>query len=172
MTETPEQFIERVWAYTEKATKGPWYLVEAPWRASYYDKEIGEHVLCTTYVVAGNPDPHGGKAVLDGVEIEEWESHKQRDEFVNQSDMDLSFAANARTDLPAALSIIETLVRERDEARERVKHLQWVAGEARGWIARHDQFGGNIYEALISQLDRACEVDDAAVAAMKGVPSE
>lgn len=114
--ETPEKFIERVRAYAEKATDGPWYLVEAPWRPHYYDKKRGEHVVLPTYVVAGNPDPHGGKGVLNSFDIDEWPDEKTYDQWVQQSDMDLEFAANSRTDLPAALSLIEQLLAERDGA--------------------------------------------------------
>ena len=42
-------------ALFEKATKGPWYLLEAPWLPRD----------CETTILAGSPDPHAGLFVCD-----------------------------------------------------------------------------------------------------------
>src|SRR5262245_7657798 len=79
-------------ALCETATPGPWYTVELPWRAQG----------CGTYVVAGNPDPHVGRPVLDSIEIDEWDAEEEGPDY-SQSDSDLAFAAAARTGWPAAI---------------------------------------------------------------------
>lgn len=121
---TPTDFVRRCREYAEKASEGPWYLVEAPWRPNYYDKKRGEHVVLPTYVVAGNPDPHSGQGVLNSFDIDDGPDGTTHDEWVQQSDFDLEFAAKSRTDLPAALLLIEQLIRERDEARAEVERWQ------------------------------------------------
>lgn len=93
----------------ERASKGPWFTVDPPWRASRYDKQTGLHWILPTYVVASNPDPHVGQPVCDSIAIDEWESKQQYDEILAQSDADLDFIAHARTDLPDLLKCVANL---------------------------------------------------------------
>jgi hypothetical protein len=75
---------------SEAATPGPWYTVDLPWRPPG----------CGGWIVAGNPDPHVGKAVLDSIDIEEWDAELNGPDW-SQSDADLEFAAAARAAVPA-----------------------------------------------------------------------
>ena len=50
-----EAVVREIDALYERATRGPWYLLEAPWL----------HSDCETTILAGSPDPHAGKFVCD-----------------------------------------------------------------------------------------------------------
>jgi len=84
----------------EKATTGPWYIVNQPWTETY------------TYVIAGHRDPHLGTPVLDSIHVEEVEEGEDEDELINQSWLDCEFAAQARTDVPKLLECIEELKKQ------------------------------------------------------------
>lgn len=99
--------LERIEAYCNAATDGPWFTVESPWRASHYNKDTGLHEAIGTYVVAGSPDPHAGTPVVDSIEIDKWPADEGPD--YSQSDTDLAFCASARTDLPACIAEIRRL---------------------------------------------------------------
>lgn len=100
MTETPEQFVERCRAYAKAATSGPWECVPGgSVFCMHHDSERGKGC----FILFDRRGYEGPECNLYG---------------------DGNFVANARTDLPAALSIIETLVAERDAAREKMKMLE------------------------------------------------
>src|SRR5262245_13724563 len=79
-------------ALCAEATPGPWYVVGPPWLPPG----------CAASIVAGHPDPHLAPAVLDAVEITEWDGEAEGPDY-SQSDADLAFAAAARTGWPAAI---------------------------------------------------------------------
>lgn len=86
-----QRMIEEGRRLLKAATPGDWHVVGPPWR------EIRDHLISTTYVVAGNIDPQAGIPVLDGIEIDEWESEQERQSHIAQSDADLSCAAWLKT---------------------------------------------------------------------------
>ncbi len=107
-----EERLQEIRERCQSATQGPWYTVESPWRASYYNKETGLNEPIGTYVVAGSPDPHVGTPILDSIEIDEWEVPEDGSYCgpdYSQSDADLNFAAHARTDIPDLLAEVERL---------------------------------------------------------------
>jgi len=81
----------------DRATKGPWYTVGHPWR----DWGVSGSIL------AGNPDPHVGKMVVDGpYELDLLEDEGETDAgVVEQSDCDMDLIValrNAAEELLAA----------------------------------------------------------------------
>ncbi|MGH9549009.1 MAG: hypothetical protein ACRD3W_06530 [Terriglobales bacterium] len=83
----------------DKATAGPWYTVDRPWR-------MDDH---PTWVIAGSYDPHLGKQVCDGIHIDSWEGDENDGPDYTQSDRDLSFIAEVRALLPKALDELDRL---------------------------------------------------------------
>lgn len=115
----------------EAATPGPWFTVEAPWRANYYNRETESHESIPTYIIAGSDDPHAGKPVLDAVHIEEWETEEQKAAFVSQTDSDLGFCCIARSAIPRLVREVIRLRAERAEVMNSQKPdaVQHVANE-------------------------------------------
>lgn len=147
MTETPEKFVERVREYAKAATSGPWECVPGgSVFCMHHDSERGKGC----FILFDRCGYEGPECNLYG---------------------DGNFIANARTDLPAALSIIETLVRERDEARNEVKLLRAVIIAADKAADRHASNCG-LYDCWKERAERTCDcatgILSAAVAAMKG----
>lgn len=95
-----------------QSTPGEWYTVEQPWRSNYYDRDYGAYLTVPTYAVAGSPDPHAGKAVLDSVDLDEWEDYRDHESQVSQCDADLSCAVAARNALPRLTAEIRRLRNE------------------------------------------------------------
>lgn len=116
--------IERLEA---KATKGDWFTVESPWRANYFDKDIGEYRRMPTYIVAGTPDPHGCKPVVDGIEIDEWGDEKEYNDFVDQSDADLELIAALRN----ACKTLCAAARDAERYRKALEEIQDFQSECR-----------------------------------------
>jgi len=86
-----QRMLEEGRRLLEAATPGDWHVVGPPWR------ETRDHLISATYVVAGNVDPHVGTPVLDGFEIDEWESERERQDLIKQSDANLACAAWLKT---------------------------------------------------------------------------
>lgn len=107
MTDTPEKFVERCRAYAEKASEGPWYQ----------DCQPGGPCAAKCYADCVFRQTERGRIIT--AERPKYECAKPPQVF-----SDMVFIAAARTDLPAALSIIATLVRERDEARAEIERLR------------------------------------------------
>jgi len=94
---TPNE-VKAIRERVDRATPGPWYTVKKPW----IPDNIG------TYVVAGNPDPHIGKPVMDCIMIDEWPAEQEYPDYSQAWD-DLEFAAHARQDVPALCETCEEL---------------------------------------------------------------
>ena len=63
--------LEEIRRACANATGGPWYTVEKPWRASYFDEETGQHRDLPTYIVAGDPDPQkASAAIVDSPDVD------------------------------------------------------------------------------------------------------
>lgn len=103
--------LEAIKIRCKAATPGPWYMVGPPWRATYYDRDREIYINLGTHIVAGNPDPHIGKSIIDSIEMTGWDFEAWKPDC-SQSDADLEFCAYARTDIPALIAEIERL---RDE---------------------------------------------------------
>lgn len=120
MSESIDQFIERVTAYTEKATKGPWQD-----RPTEGNEIFGQFVSCREEeldecVVKPEILNFSGRVIV-GLDV--------------KFD-DRNFICNSRTDLPAALghiAALQALVKELEAECERLKTLwQGMSPEANG----------------------------------------
>ena len=109
MNETPEQFIERVRAYTEKAT-------DAPWTATRFVTPKVAYVEAIRF--GGDGEPLSSRVIVCEFPVRLTPGGR------HAHSRDAEFVGYARQDLPAALSIIATLVRERDEARAELGMLR------------------------------------------------
>lgn len=109
-----QRMIEEGRRLLKAATPGDWHVVGPPWR------EIRDHLISTTYVVAGNIDPQAGIPVLDGIEIDEWGSERERQAHINQSDVNLACAAWLKTNATSMLDQAELAVRHEKAMREAV----------------------------------------------------
>lgn len=125
---TDEQ-LAAIAARTDAATPGPWYTVDQPWRATWYNKDAGLYERLPTYVVAGNPDPHIGRPVCDSIELDEG-TDDERERHVDQSDADLDFIAHSRTDVPELLKHIA------EQAKE-IERLKKICDELVGEEGMH-----------------------------------
>lgn len=95
--ESPAEFVQRVRAYAEKATKGEWLIASRG--------HPGNAALIDELYVYEDADRDGTRVCTM--------SFAQGSEAFDNAE----FITNARTDLPAALSIIETL-------GQRIKELE------------------------------------------------
>lgn len=110
MDEQTAKRIESIKARLAAATKGPWFLVDHPWRLRD----------APSYVVAGNEDPHAGKPVLMPVEHDEFTEDFTEEQAIQQADDDLDFAAHARSDVPW---LLERLAEEHARAERLAEAL-------------------------------------------------
>lgn len=82
--------LAEIRARVEAATTGPWFLVPLPWRRRD----------APSYVTTRDEDPHAGRPVFMPWECEEFSDEFTEDDWINQADADLDFAAHAREDIP------------------------------------------------------------------------
>lgn len=97
--------IEELEALLEKATPGPWFLVTPPW----LPPDVG------TWIIAGDQDPHRGKAVCD-FEIQRDCDMTEGDNYYN----DALLIAAARNLLPALLQSLK----DKDAEIERLRDVK------------------------------------------------
>lgn len=83
----PLAALEQIAALEAEAAPGPWYTVESPWRELH-----DGYPTHGTYAVAGDRDPHIGEAVLDTLDVLEWETPDHHAAQIAQADANLGFA--------------------------------------------------------------------------------
>lgn len=88
--------IDQLKELEARATKGPWYTVEAPWRP----QDIG------TWIIAGHEDPHAGRPVVDSIAIDEWPAEQDGPDY-SQSDRDMGFISALRNAAPHLIAVCE-----------------------------------------------------------------
>jgi hypothetical protein len=116
--------IERLRDLLAEATDDDWYTVEDPWRAK---GRAPNYEFYPTYIVAGSPDPHGSKMVVDApdVDMDPDEDGISRDDQIAQGDADLALICAAKNTLPALLAYIEELeTRDQERLGELSKALE------------------------------------------------
>lgn len=97
-----EDELKQIEARCNAATPGPWHTCDPIWRQAN----------SPGWVLAGDYDPHRGAGVVSALEIMEWEDGE--DPCYTQSDVDLDFIANARTDIPALIAEVRRLQLENE----------------------------------------------------------
>jgi hypothetical protein len=125
---TPTQTIDRLEALLEVATKGKWFTVEQPWRRSDV----------ATWIVAGSPDPHAAKPVLNAIEIDEWPAEQDGPDYT-QSNADLAAVAALKNAAPLLLALAREAMASRpfiDMDRIRV----WSDAEGLPGLPQHTAY--------------------------------
>src|SRR6185436_1744900 len=132
MTDAEMALYQRV---CDDATEGPWHRVESPWLPPDVP----------TYVIAGSPDPHGGRLVCDFQFLED------RDEEHNDWN-DAEFIAVARTAMPRLLATVAALRAElaamtlaRDTYRDAARNAIDAGNQLRAELARRREGDGCVY---------------------------
>lgn len=143
---TPPREAE-VAALLEKATPGPWQVVDRIWLPRDGN----------TYVIAGHYDPHVGRFVCDVGQVEEWDEENTRESQFDQKEADAALIVALRNEAPALLEELAAL-------RARVAELEREREEAGRTAA---EFLKNS-ELLLAQRDSARAERDALRAALRG----